>query len=182
MNMACNSATIDRRRTFWTTKDGACGSEPSCGNECGNPGLKIVCGAGGGATFETDEYAVGLALNILLTNGRKEDSSCGHVPGTRGGHWADSFRTDGKTSGSRFRYVKATGRIQETMALLKAYATDDLKKLVDYGVAVSVSVDMKYIGGNVMSLGITIMGVTGRESRVGLIGTRLENSWVWSNN
>lgn len=177
----CLTGSRDRRRVFWATQPNACGSERNeCGDDCGRIGLKLEC-APGGASYSNENYAIGLALNILLTDGRKPDTECGYAPGNRGGFWADSFRRDGQSSGSLLRTIPATYSVRETVQLVKAYATSDLQKLVTYGVALKVEVDAEYKGGNKIDLTAIITGQTGVVSRVGVSGQRIQNAWVWSN-
>lgn len=177
--MVCTIASADRRRKFWVTQPDSCGDDQSCGVVCGKPGLKSIQ-TPQGVTFATTDYVRGLAINILLTNGRKPDSSCGTGAGYRGGHWSDAFRTDGQTSGSLLRQVYPRGRISENIAELQAAAQRDLEKLVVYGVATSVDVSVVYKGRNVAELTATILGQNGQSTKVGVSGVRLENSWVWN--
>lgn len=177
--MTCSITVADRRRKFWATKESACGDAPSCNVACGRPGLQPI-DTGQGRTFSTDDYVRGLALNILLTNGRKRDTICGTSAGTRGGHWADAFRTDGGSSGSLIRQVKPSGRINENVAEIQAAAQRDLDKLVIYQVATSVVVEARYAGRNTVDLTATITGQDGRTTAVAVTGSRLENSWVWN--
>lgn len=176
----CLTGTRDRRRTFWATQPDACGSSSDNCGECGRVGLKLECGQGG-ASYSTENYVIGLALNILLTDARKPDSACGYAPGNRGGFWADSFRSDVHTSGSKLRQIPTTASVRETVSLVKAFAEDDLKKLVSYGVAVSVEVEATYKGNNQIDLGAKIIGQSGEIYRVGVAGQRIKNAWVWSN-
>lgn len=178
----CVTGSEDRRRVFWTTQANGCGTEEDeCGQDCARPGLRLLCGPGNaGATIANNDYAIGLALNILLTDGKKPDTRCGYAPGNRGGFWGDSFREDNLGSGSQIRNVSPRKSIFETMALIKAFAVADLKKLVTYGVAVAVDVDLLYVGDNRLNMTITVTGQAGVQSRVGLTGQRIKNSWVWS--
>lgn len=178
--MASCSPTRDPRRSFWTTQPAACGVESDSCASCGEVGLTLNCGAGGGATFATNDYVRGLALNILLTDGQSPSSECGFPPGSRGGYWADSFRTDNENSGSRFRFADATGSMSQQIALLKSFAQKDLDKLVTYGVVASVKVDIAYRGGNRASMSVVFVGRDGTSSNLGLVGGRLKNGWVWS--
>lgn len=178
--MTCNQIQNDRRRLFWVTQPNACGENvDGCGDTCGNMGLQPI-DTPQGRTFSTDQYVRGLALNILGTDGRKELTQCGVTPGNRGGYWADSFRKDGGASGSLLRFIKTTGRVREDTALMQAVAQKDLDKLVTlYKVAVSVSVTVTYIGRGTASLVAEIVGRSGETSKVGFIGSRLGNDWVW---
>lgn len=192
----CFTAPIGRRKTFWTTQP--CGTRLSCGNECATFGLRFnradECGAACDnttplgcskpvdqieRTIDTTNSIVSLALNILLTNGRKPDATCGYRPGQRGGHWSDSFRDDGMTAGSLLRTLPATASIRDSVQLARGYAQADLSKLVTLGYAQSVDVQTAYLGGNAMSLDATIFGQSGLTSNVGITGSRSNNSWLW---
>lgn len=176
----CVSGSQERRRRFWVTQANACSPEVTNCDTCARPGLNLICNDVGQITINTDNYVTGLALNILLTDARKPDDGCGYTPGTRGGFWADSFRVDGLGSGSKLRQIPVNKSVRDIVSLAKAYAQDDLKKLVAYGVAKSVKVETEYKGSNRVALDITIEGEDGTVSRVGVLGERIKNSWVWS--
>lgn len=175
--VTCTVADSDRRRRFWVTQPDACGIDATCG-DCAKPGLRPIDQVQG-RTIDTSEYVRGLALNILLTNGRKADTLCGTAPGTRGGHWSDSFRT-GPASGSALRQAKLTGRISDQVAEIQALAKHDLEKLILYKVATAVDVTATYAGRNKVLLSVKIFGQDGKSTAVAVTGTRLENSWVWN--
>lgn len=177
--MICNAGLQDRRRVFWTTQPNACGAEPDCqGNECGKPGL-VLRSQDGFSTFENSEWVRGLALNMLLTEGRKPDTACGYAPGNRGGHWSDSFRTDGQSCGTLLRNLPLVGSLRESVRMVKAFAQMTMEKLVLLGVASRVEVDAEYVGGTSVDLRIVIYGQGLEVTTVGVIGSRLENGWVW---
>lgn len=194
----CNALTARGYRRFWTTKPATCGTyQAGCNGDtlCGSPGLQIdevreSCSPAGcydpcgprliGKTINTDDYAAGLALNILGTNAERDATPCGLPPGTRGGYWADAFRGDGMKSGSRLRYLPSSGSMNELVALAEAYAKADLQKLVKYGVASDVNVTASYEGGNAIAISAEIIGTDGRTSRVNVSGSRLQNAWVWA--
>lgn len=178
----CNGPVTGRRKLFWTTQPDACGTTENCFGECGAPGLVSYIPLGrtdGGRTFRTNDYVRSLALNILLTDGRHEDVPCGYRPGARGGHWSDSFREDGITSGTNVRYLKPQKSVSDTVKIIQEYLRNSMQKLVRYGVATSVTVECTYAGGGVIDAVIIIFGTDGLTSRVGITGSRLENSWVW---
>lgn len=178
----CNGPVTGRRKLFWTTQPAACGVQTDCVGECGSSGLLSYIPEGrtdGGRTFRTNDFVRGLALNILLTDGRKEDKACGYRPGSRGGHWSDSFREDGITSGTNVRYLTPQKSVADTVKVVQEYMRDSMNKLVRYGVATAVEVVCTYAGQGVIDAIITIFGTDGQTSRVGITGSRLENSWVW---
>lgn len=167
-----------RRKIFWTTQPDACGVESNCQSNCGSSGLKLKA-QNGGRTFATNDYVRSLALNIMLTKGRKADTACGYRPGARGGHWMDTFRNDGQLTGSQLWDLPTTYSVAESLKLIQALMQSSLQKLVAYGVAQSVDVTVTYAGGNVFSALVDIRGSDGNNSRVGVTGNRLENAWVW---
>jgi phage gp46-like protein len=156
----------------------------SCDNVCDKYGLRYEAGpvdAEGiaGKTFSTKDYAVSLALNMLMTDGILPDTSCGYRPGGRGGHWSDSFREDNLTTGSLLRTLKPGKSIAGDVALIGTYANHDMQKLVSLGVAASVTATAKYAGNGKIELAIEIFGQMGQKTRVGLTGTPIKNAWVW---
>ena len=184
----CGIGLYSRRRTFWTTQPLACGTFDSCGDSCGFAGLELATENDAPIDdpntqprfIRNDNFVRGLALNILLTDGRKPETDCGYSPLGRGGHWSDSFRDDGFTSGTLLRSLPAAGAIRDLVNLARVYAQADLDKLVDpYGVASEVSVVSTYGGGNKVNLSIQIIGIAGATTRIGVIGSRLKNSWAW---
>lgn len=179
----CNVPIQGRRKIFWTTQPDACGVVTSCHSNCGSSGLRSYVPQGQkGRTFANNDFVRGLAINILLTDARKEDKPCGYKPGAIGGHWSDSYRTDGKRAGTNLRDIPITYTIQESLRLIQAYMQTSLQKLVGYGVAQSVSVTVKYLGRNVFQADADIISADGEQTRVGVTGNRMENSWVWGSN
>lgn len=179
----CNVPVQGRRKIFWTTQPDACGVTHHCHNDCGSSGLRSFVPQGQkGRTFATDNYVRGLAINIILTDARKEDRACGYRPGAIAGHWSDSYREDGKGAGTNLRDIPLTYTTSESIQLIQAYMQLSLQKLVDYGVAQSVTVAVKYAGRNNFQADIDIISTDGQNSKVGITGTRMENSWVWGSN
>lgn len=176
----CVSGSQERRRRFWVTQPNACAAENDNCDTCARPGLNLICNDAGQVTINNDNYVTGLVLNILLTDARKPDNGCGYTPGTRGGFWADSFRTDGLGTGSKLRQISVNKSVRDIVSLAKAYAQDDLNKLVAYGVAKSVKVEADYKGSNRVGLTIIVSGEDGTVTKVGVQGERIKNSWVWS--
>lgn len=203
MTLCSVPANSDRRRTFWTTQPGACGSEAGCATDCGTPGLQLTSSSCGrlrcqccpdnatdpncltpgppaGRSFVTTDWLRSLVINILLTNAKLPDSRCGYRPGAQGGHWSESFRTDGQKSGSSIRNLPKSMSIRDSVALVRATLKSDLAKLVKMGVAQSVEVTAEYLGSNLMSATIEIIGPNGIGAKVGLTGDRSANAWAWS--
>lgn len=177
---SCGISSTERRRTFWTTQP--CGADELCGNQCGSQyGLKLVDQPGNFRSIATDNYVRSLALNILLTDGRRPDAPCGYRPGARGGHWSDSFRPAeyAGTTGSLIATLNAHKSIADALAELKAIVKFDMQKLVAYGIATAVEVDAEYLGNNAAKLNIKIMGFAGETTNVGATLTRVKNSWAW---
>ena len=170
----CYHGVRGRRRLFWATQPAACGTVDVCGAECGRPGLSVE---GGAVAFS--DYVRGLALNILMTDARKEDVTCGHRPGNRGGHWSDAYRGDGMGVGSRVRDIPPQTSMADAVKLVQAYGQADLAKLVSYGVAQSVDVKAANVGGGIVALTADIIGTTGEAARVGVSAARVENQWAW---
>lgn len=179
----CDVTIQGRRKIFWTTQPSACGVTAGCIGDCGSSGLETYQPEGqSGRTFRTTNFVVGLALNILLSDGRREDTACGWRPGRRGGHWADSFREDGLTIGTTIRDIPAQATVADSVNLIKVFCLQAMQKLVAYGVAQSVDVTVKYAGSNTFETLISIVGQDGETARVGITGNRIENSWVWGTN
>jgi phage gp46-like protein len=188
MNDCLIAPVTGRRRTFWTTQP-CLSVVDACGSECETHGLVYACSDGGDCinyapgkqrTIVTSDWVRGLALNILLTDGQKDDTPCGWRPNARGGHWSDGYRENAGNSGSRVRYLKAHGRIADAIAELITIVRHDMQKLVSYGVAKSVDVTASYLGSNRAKLEINVFGDGGSSVNVGISGTRIANSWVWN--
>lgn len=176
----CNVTTSSRRRTFWTTRP--CSTDALCRNVCGaSHGLAFVPGNGRQRSIATDNYVRSLALNILLTAGRRPDAPCGYRPGARGGHWSDSYRAREyqASSGSLIATLNAHKSIADALSELKALVKFDMQKLVAYKVATAVDVAAEYLGNNAAKLTIKIMGFAGETTNVGATLTRVKNSWAW---
>lgn len=189
----CNDPFPDRRRTFWTVQ--ACEKTTLCGYECDdNYGLKLYCPdaenpdgtcvdhmPGQQRSIRTNDWVRSLAIMILFTNGRLPESKCGYNPGARGGHWSDSYHTnDTARAGSTIRTLGKHGRISDALQEIAAIMKYDLGKMITYGVATAIDVTTKYLGGNVAQADIVIYGRAGDITRIGLAGSRVQNSWAWS--
>lgn len=176
----CAETVNSRRKLFWATQPDACGSETVCGFDCGSPGLSLI-DQEGGTTIATDNWIRGLVINMLMTDGKEPDAPCGFRPGSQGGHWSSSYIDEGPTDiGTLMRTVPSSGTVNETVALVGAYAKATVQRLVERGVALSVDVQASYAGLGKVSLAITINGQGGDTAKVGLSGSRSENSWLWS--
>lgn len=175
----CQFDLSERRRTFWATQPDACGATYNyCQNiECGSPGLNINRTTEGN-TIDTSNFVRGLVLNILMTNGKKEETECGLTPGNRGGHWSDSFT--GASSGSSLRNIPKTYSIRETANLIRAHIQYDMQKLVNYGVAERVEVTAEYQGNNNFLVNISIYGNDKKITVIPVGGQRQNNMWVWN--
>lgn len=179
MSTCTTTATADRRKQFWSTQPNACGQQPGCVSDCGMPGLELVENTDDSATIATNEWVRGLVLNILGTNGRKPNRACGYRANAQGGHWSDSFRTDGFQAGTLVRDLPTTVSIRDSIAMARAQLQADLQKLVGMGIAQKVVVVTSYLGSNRMSATIEIIGPSGTTSTIGLTGQRNTNAWVW---
>lgn len=182
MTSYCKSIIFSRNRPFWATQPSACGAtQDDCsGHECGAPGLQLIAGSGNSRSIVTSDWLRSLVINMLYTDGRRSDTKCGFVPGTQGGHWSESFRKDGQRIGTLMRNIPASASIRDSIALIKARMVADLNRLVIMKIALSVDVRVAYIGGSKMQVEIDVIGQSGETSKVGLLGTRLKNAWVWA--
>lgn len=174
----CISPPGSRRRLFWATQPDACGSEERCSLNCGDPGLEFNEDGNG---FSTENWIRGLIINMLMTDGRKDDTACGFKPGAQGGHWSSSYIESGPPDiGTLIRDIPPTGRVNDHVLLVVAYARATLERLVSRGVALSVDVSGAYVGDGRINLDIIVNGRRDDETRVGLSGSRMENGWIWS--
>lgn len=203
MAIKCAAPTQQRRRLFWTTQPDSCGSNIVCGAECGRPGLTLnpttdACSVPGSCfppatqpgcepiigtqrTFATNDWLRGLVINMLMTDGRTTDNACGYRPGSQGGHWSESYMNggQGEVVGTLLRTIPPTGRIQDSINLIVAYAKASLQRLVERGVAIAVEVEGVYRGGGRMELNVKVTGRNDGIANVGVSGVRLSNGWVW---
>ena len=130
-------------------------------------------------TIANNDYVRSLALNMLMTDARKTDRTCGYRPGAMNGHWSESYITNGGPIGTELRYAPTERSIADSVNTIKAYITATMQKLITYGVALSVEVTAVYKGGNKMAVNIVFTGRSGEKSNVGISGTRMANSWAW---
>lgn len=173
--MECFPNTTDTRHNLWTNHPGACGAEDDC--DCGIPGLVMD-----GASLSTEGWIVSTLLNMLMTSGKKPDSECGWNPAGRGGHWSESYITNGPAVvGSQIQNIGQKGRVEELRALLVAHVQQTVARLQSRGVASKVEVSGEYAGSGKFRLNISVFGTRSDPSKVGFTAERLENGWVWSN-
>lgn len=167
-----------RRRPFWASQPAACGEDADpCRqeSECGRPGLKLE-----GSSFATGDWLRGLVINILHTDGKLPADRCGFTPGTQGGHWTESFRSDGQKVGTLIRTIPPQTSIRDALLLIKARMLADLNRLIVMQIALKIEVETFYLGGNRVRVDVVIIGQSGEATKVGMLGDRLKNSWVWS--
>lgn len=181
----CNQEIGDRRRLFWATQPTE--GRELCGFSCGLPGLSVIdrhcdeeLDCEGAASIDTTNWVRGLIINMLMTDGRKADSQCGYRPGAQGGHWSSSYIEQGDdTIGTLIRTVETSGRVNELRALVTAYARSTLERLVARGVATKIEVATEYLGSGRFALDIEVYGVSSGVTKVGFVGERLSEQWVW---
>lgn len=177
MAESCGLPVNGNRRTFWTLQPCRTDSD-NCGDTCSSWGLSV----GENGTIKTTDWLRSLIVSILGTDARKPDNVCGYRPGARAGHWSDSYR-NGRypgTVGTSIRDLTSHGRIADAVQELRAYAQHDLQKLITYGVANRVEVNVTYKGANTTYLEIIVYGQGDADgTRVGMNVTRIANAWVW---
>jgi phage gp46-like protein len=140
-------------------------------NLCSTPAPRLV-----GATFATNDFVRGLALNILLTDAPPlPTGGCSATPGKRGGYWADDYRTDRLYTGSRLRQLTTAGTTAALATLIGQTATQDLGKLISYGIASSIVATATYLGGGSYKLQVEIDGQS-----FSVNGSKVANDWFWS--
>lgn len=172
----CAVTVQDRRNLFWTTQPEGCGTDRLCRDDCSVPGLSLASDG----TIVSDNWITSLVINMLMTDGREENTACGFAPGSQGGHWSESYITGPAPNvGTLMRTVKPQGSVNQIVTMLKAFAQSTLDKLVERGVAFSVNVEAKYVGNNRFALDVEVFGASNTISRVGLSADRLSNEWIW---
>jgi phage gp46-like protein len=180
---ACSANFAERRRHFWTTQPNACGTVAECNMDCGRPGLlltPVTSDPGTPRSFVTSDWVRGLLLNILGTDAKLPDRSCGYEAWQQGGHWSESYRNDGQKTGTLVRELKTGRSIKDSIAAVKAHLENDLSKLISMEIASSVVVNATYIGGNKVKVDIVVTSIAGVDAKVGLTGERSAISWVWN--
>lgn len=179
---ACEPNFSERRRTFWATQPAACGTGPEgdCATDCGRPGLLLTPASPFGRSIVTTNWVRGLALNILGTDAKLPNRACGFEAGQQGGHWSESYRTDGLPIGTSVRELPTMRSIKESISTVKAYLENDLGRLITMNIASRIDVTVEYVGGNRVSVSIDIISIAGVSAKVGLTGERSASSWVWN--
>lgn len=177
-DLVCEPLAPFQRKLFWTTQPDGCGVMESCDTDCARAGLELV-EQETGSSFVTTDWIRSLALNILLTDQRREATTCGHRPGTMNGHWSESFMEDGAPVGTKVRYISFAASIIEVTQLIKAELQNALTKLIKYGIAVSVTVEAEYLGKGIIKVDVEILSVHGQTARVGMTAQRTNNTWAW---
>lgn len=193
--VTCNVPGIEnQRRRFWATQPSACApgavgdpcseetpTRDTCGFDCGRPGLQLTTDCEDdcdqGTSVATTDWIRGLAINMLMTDGKRVDSACGYRPGGQGGHWSESFM-QGEV-GTLLRTIEPQGRINDLQTLVSAYARATLDRLVTRGVASSIDVETRYLSNGRFQVQATIYGTADGTSTIGLATQRLANGWVW---
>jgi phage gp46-like protein len=170
----CSTETIGRRRLFWSTQP--CGSSlDDCGNPCPEYGL-VYIDTPQGRTIANDNWVVGLAVNILMTNARKQ--GCANNLSDLGGHWSESFN-DGSGFGSNFRNIPRKKTVAEYIGAIQAAIQTDLSVMIRYGVASSIDVFVKYLGNNTFSAAIDINGLGSEKNGFAIAGQQSVDGFLW---
>lgn len=176
--MTCfpNNVPSDPRRLFWSTQPDGKGTEARCSRVCGKLGLDLMSNG----SIATTDWVRGLALNILNTSARVQDSACGVRPSGVRGFWYETYLDGNDYVGNRLGDIPRNLSINETLALVRAYVAEAMNKLVVRGVASGVEVDVSYVGDNRFTADIAILTNQGVQERVALTTQRNANSWVWN--
>lgn len=177
-SLQCISLVTPTRRAFWTTKLDSCETTSCDRFTCGNPGLALETSDEGGR-FETDDWVRSTALNMLLTDARRRATSCGNAPGTLNGHWSENFIGQGREIGTHVRYIDPRTSVRDAVLLIKAEVRATLQKLIDYGIAVEITVEAVYQGNGLIDMDIEIIGSAVNPTRLNVSAKRSENSWAW---
>jgi phage gp46-like protein len=177
----CTFRPRDRRKLFWSTQLDACGTTTACGDTCGDAGLRYTNQPGESAyvSISTENWIAGLIANMLFTDARKDPTLCGYRFFDVNGHWSESI-ADISPIGTKMRYIDVNQPIATMVAMVASEASQTLQKLVNYGVARTVSATAQYAGSGSVRLTIDVVGIDGQNSNVNFIGQPLENGWVWT--
>jgi len=152
-------------------------SPPTCPQECygGNPALHINALG----TIDREKWIEGWITTQLFTRGHIDCEE--HILGkTDGGWWADSFRTDTFSSGSKLWALKWHVANNEALITAKDYALAALNYLIDWGIVATLAVRTFYVSRNVMNLIVKITG-PGISREMVFQGTAMPDAtWLWA--
>lgn len=127
----------------------------------------------------TDNYLKTLVLNILFTEAEQPPTTCGVVPGNRGGHWSTTFT--GVDVGTRLNLDTFNLSAKQYITAITNIMQNSLQKLVDYKVANKVDVNSTISTCNKITMLINIIGIKNDEHRVVLTNSdATKNMWVWA--
>ena len=125
--------------------------------------------------FNTENKVRSLALNILFTDGEKQQTKSGYEVGSRGGHWSTTFT--GAHVGTVWDFSSAKTKTDYAI-LAKSIASNSLQKLILLEIATSIKVD-SYYKDNILYLDIEIYGVNVPRTKILVQKTPLKNEWIW---
>lgn len=178
--MSCEYPTQARTATFWTTQPDACGDFVNCeGDTCGSIGLSYTAPRTDPRSIVNTGWLRGLAINMLNTDARKPDTLCGMRPGAIAGHWSESYNANGPKVGTHLRELTPKGTLREIIQIVKLELQTTLAKLVTYGVAVKVDVEVEYRGNATLSAIMTLHTTSGTSQSIGLTAKKAGNKWAW---
>lgn len=175
----CQVIPGGRRKLFWSTQPDACGASQDCGRSCGNPGLAFDQDTGEERTISNSNWVRGLAINMLMTDGKRPGIPCGYTPGGQAGHWSESY-ANGDLIGTLLRTIEPGGRVVEITALVKAHVESTMQRLVSRGVALKIETEVTYAGSGRFLIGVSILGTNNQMTKVGITAERMTNAWIWS--
>jgi len=151
-------------------------SPPTCPQECvgGNAALHI----NNLGTIDRDRWLEAWIIGQLFTRGRVECDE--HPLGKRdGGWWADSFRTDQFSSGSKLWSLKWRVANNEALITARQYALEALGYLTTWGLVATLDVRAMYASRQVMNLFVKITG-PGISRELVFQGTAMPDAtWLW---
>lgn len=176
MTDSCITYNQFERKLFLPTSAGCSASVNDCGSVCETTDSALNLSGPNAA-----KWISRLLMNMLGTDGRKEQTPCGFAPGGQGGHWSESFLQDDTSSvGTIVRDIPAVGTIDELTGLLGAYIKETVDRLVDRGIARSVEVETTYVGGLRFNVDVVVYGVSDQRVNVSIATTKLSNGWIWN--
>jgi len=147
-----------------------------CPTDCtgGNPALHV----NNLGTLDRDKWLESWIIRQLFTRGRVECEE--HPLGKAdGGWWADSFRTDQFSTGSKLWSLKWSYATNEALITAKRYALEALNWLINWGIVATLDVTTLYTSRKVMSLIVKITG-PGISRTMAFQGMAMPDStWLW---